>query len=117
LALKNVYGKKIVASGPCIKSATIDGKHVKVAFELAGANQKLVLKSLNPSGFEIAGADGVFYPADALIRDSEVMVSAVSVPNPAVIRYAWADNPPATVFNSEGLPAAPFLKTLGDLKN
>jgi sialate O-acetylesterase len=117
LALKNVYGKKIVASGPCIKSATIDGKHVKVAFDVGGANQKLVLKSLNPSGFEIAGADGVFYPADALIRDSEVMVSAESVQNPTAIRYAWADNPPATVFNSEGLPAAPFLKTLGDLKN
>jgi sialate O-acetylesterase len=117
LALKDVYGKENVASGPCIKSATIDGKHVKVAFDVGGANQKLVLKSLNPSGFEIAGADGVFYPADALIRDSEVMVSAESVQNPTAIRYAWADNPPATVFNSEGLPAAPFLKTLGDLKN
>lgn len=117
LALKDVYDREIVASGPRIQSASFNGNYVKVAFDVGGANQKLVLKSLNPSGFEIAGADGVFYPADALIRDSEVIVSAVSVPNPAAIRYAWADNPPATVFNSEGLPAAPFLKTLGDLKN
>jgi len=112
LALKDVYDREIVASGPRIQSAAFEGNHVKVAFDIGGANQKLILKSLKTSGFEIAGSDGVFHPAEAALNGSEIIISANSVPNPSAVRYAWTDNPQATVFNSEGLPAAPFMKSL-----
>jgi len=29
------------------------------------------------------------------------------------VRYAWADNPVATLFNGAGLPAAPFRTDRG----
>jgi sialate O-acetylesterase len=31
-----------------------------------------------------------------------------------MLRYAWADNSPANVYNSAGLPAVPFRYTLAD---
>ena len=44
-----------------------------------------------------------------MIEGDSVVVSSPAVPNPAFVRYAWADNPAgANLFNSEGLPAAPF---------
>lgn len=29
-------------------------------------------------------------------------------PEVAAVRYAWADNPVANLYNAEGLPASPF---------
>ena len=45
---------------------------------------------------------------DLSIDPGEVIVSSPSVPNPTQVRYAWADNPKASLFNSEGLPAESF---------
>ena len=36
------------------------------------------------------------------------MVWSPSVPKPAAVRYAWADNPECNLCNKEGLPASPF---------
>jgi sialate O-acetylesterase len=35
-------------------------------------------------------------------------VSSPSVPNPAAVRYGWADFPVVNLFNKNGLPATPF---------
>ena len=38
-----------------------------------------------------------------------MLVSSPAIPQPAFVRYAWADNPVgANLFNTAGLPAAPF---------
>jgi sialate O-acetylesterase len=38
-----------------------------------------------------------------------VVVWSAAVPEPARVRYAWADNPAgANLYNREGLPAVPF---------
>ena len=59
-------------------------------------------------GFEVAGADGKFVPADAVIDGAEVVVSADDVSEPTVVRYNWAAFPDGNLFNAEGLPAVPF---------
>jgi sialate O-acetylesterase len=114
LALKQVYGRELVACGPKMKSARFEGGQVKVSFDTGGKDQKLVLKGAEPNGFEIAGADGKFFSAVATLGDREVWFAASSVPNPKAVRYAWAGNPPASLFNSAGLPSAPFQKTAGE---
>jgi sialate O-acetylesterase len=59
-------------------------------------------------GFELAGADGKFVWANARIAGDRVIVWSDRVHAPIAVRYAWANNPPATLYNGEGLPAVPF---------
>lgn len=109
-ALAQDYGFDAVGfSGPVYRemATTADGKAV-LRFDhaprgLTSFGQDLV-------GFEIAGADRVFHPAQAAIAKREMTVTAWSedVPQPVAVRYAFEDCPPATLFNTEGLPASSF---------
>jgi sialate O-acetylesterase len=66
-------------------------------------------------GFQIAGADGKFVPADAKIEGDSVVVSSADVSTPAAVRYAWENYPEgANLYNGAGLPAAPFRTDTGD---
>lgn len=38
----------------------------------------------------------------------QVVVSCPGVSRPKAVRYAWADNPAANLYNRDGLPASPF---------
>ncbi|NMB19958.1 MAG: 9-O-acetylesterase, partial [Firmicutes bacterium] len=61
-------------------------------------------------GFTLAGSDGEFYPAQAEIHGDTVRLWSREVPQTMAIRYAWEDNPEgANLYNSEGLPAVPFM--------
>jgi sialate O-acetylesterase len=56
----------------------------------------------------MAGADQKFYPAEAKIVGATVVLSSPQVPEPKAVRYAWADDPAANLYNRDGLPAVPF---------
>jgi sialate O-acetylesterase len=58
--------------------------------------------------FEVAGADQVFYPADARILGDGIRVSSEKVKEPVAVRYGYKDWVEGEVFNTEGLPLAPF---------
>ena len=107
LALAGTYGKKIEPCGPVFKMAEIEDGHVRLHFDhIAGG---LVAKDGALKHFAISGDDRKFTWASAEIDGETVIVSSPAVPRPAYVRYAWADNPAdANLFNSEGLPAAPF---------
>ncbi|HSM77961.1 MAG TPA: sialate O-acetylesterase [Bryobacteraceae bacterium] len=100
-----VYGENIEYSGPIFRQAIPEGGSLRVRFDHAGG-----LKSKNAvlRGFEVAGADRKYQPAEARIDGSTVVVSSSSVPAPVLVRYAWADNPEADLYNSADLPASPF---------
>jgi sialate O-acetylesterase len=68
------------------------------------------LRTKDPAipGFVIGGADRRFYPARAKLDGETVLVSAKEVPQPVAVRYAWANDPPAPLYNAAGLPAGPF---------
>jgi len=110
VALKKVYGKKIVAAGPQLGHVGFGDKMVAVHFDPGGCAQQLVLKKDGPSGFELAGEDARFIPASAVLKGNTINLSATGVEQPVAIRYAWANNPPSTLFNTAGLPAAPFYR-------
>jgi sialate O-acetylesterase len=37
-----------------------------------------------------------------------MVVSTDGITEPKAVHYGWANNPPATLFNKDGLPAARF---------
>jgi len=107
LALTGTYGKPGVASGPLFHDAAIEGGKIRVRFDNTGGG--LVAKDGALKQFAIAASDKKFIWADAVIDGETVVVSNPSIPQPVYLRYAWAENPEgANLFNSEGLPAAPF---------
>lgn len=111
VALASVYGKNIPASGPIFRSMSVgaDGTarlrfdHADGGLTVHGANDDAALK-----GFAIAGADGRFVWAKAIIDGNTVVVSSPEVPHPTAVRYDWAMNPVGNLYNGVGLPASPF---------
>ncbi|MDA3821046.1 MAG: sialate O-acetylesterase [Bacteroidales bacterium] len=60
-------------------------------------------------GFEIAGNDKVFYPAEAIIdKHKTVYVKSENVPNPVAVRYAWDNWLIGTLYDTNLLPASSF---------
>ena len=60
-------------------------------------------------GFEIAGYDGMFYPADIRIEGDKILLSSPSVKRPAFVRYGWSGFTDADLRNAQGLPASTFF--------
>jgi sialate O-acetylesterase len=106
-ALHTVYGRDVGASGPTFAAATREGTAMRVRF--TGTGDGLITEDgALPRGFAVAGADGTWHWAEARIDGDTVVVSSPDVPEPVAVRYAWANNPPNTLRNRAGLPAAPF---------
>jgi sialate O-acetylesterase len=108
LALARTYGKQALEwSGPTYRKLSIKGSQAVVSFSHAEGG--LVSKNGQaPTWFTVAGADGEFVPADAVIQDDTVVVSSSAVPAPAAVRFAWHEAAQPNLFNRAGLPAAPF---------
>ena len=105
-ALANHYGKKVVDSGPTLKS--VDRHPGAIRLHFAHTDGGLVVKGTKLEEFAIAGEDRKWYWADAQIKGKTILVSSPLVPSPKEVRYAWQSNPAATLFNGAGLPAGPF---------
>ena len=63
------------------------------------------------TGFEIAGEDKVFYPAEVLInsnRAGSITVWSDSVKNPISVRYGFKSWVEGSLYNTQGLPASSF---------
>ncbi|MGA9070489.1 MAG: sialate O-acetylesterase [Terracidiphilus sp.] len=99
------YGEKIEYSGPLFRQATPEGSAIRAWFDHA---KGLSAKGGELTGFEVAGADGVFSPATAKIEGATVVASSAAVPEPMQIRYGWANSPQCNLYNGDGLPASPF---------
>ena len=63
-------------------------------------------------GFEVAGPDGVFYPAEARVEDRSVILTCPEVDNPTEVRYAWQPFTQANLVNKAGLPTSTFKITI-----
>ena len=105
IALAKQYGAKTEYSGPLYKSYAIKGNAINIDFTF---NNSLTGRGGALKGFAIAGADKVFYWADARIEGDKIIVSSAKVPNPVAVRYNWADNPDGNLTNASGLPASSF---------
>jgi sialate O-acetylesterase len=106
LALKRDYGINVADSGPVFVKAEREGAGYRVSF--TEINGGLIATQNELGGFELAGVDKVFHPADAKIAGDTVLVTSADVSDPVAVRYAWHNGPLAGLFNKEGLPAVPF---------
>jgi sialate O-acetylesterase len=105
-ALAKTYGKQIVHQGPLFKEMKVEGNAARLVFDHVGGGLEQHGDKL--AGFAIAGADGKFVHGEARIDGATVIVTGAGVEQPTAVRYDWANNPPATLFNKDGLPASPF---------
>jgi len=107
-ALAKNYGKKdLVYSGPLYKSMKVEGDKVRLNFAHVGGG--LMSRDGKPlTEFQIAGADGKFVPAEAVIDGNTVVVAAESVKSPTQVRFAFHKTANPNLANKEGLPASPF---------
>ncbi len=99
------YGEKIEWSGPLYRQVTQEEHALRVWFDHADG---LAAKGASLTGFEVAGPDGKYSPADAKIEGTSIVVSSATVLSPVSVRYGWAANPTCNLVNREGLPASPF---------
>ena len=88
-ALAKTYGRKgLTYSGPLYKGKEIQGGKIVIHFDhtdpglAARGNQPL-------NWFEIAGADGKFVKAEAVIEGKAVVVSSKDVAEPKEVRFGW----------------------------
>lgn len=106
-ALNKTYGNKdVVYSGPLYKKILVEGNCIKVDFDNVGSGLYCPDKTL--TYFEIAGDDGKYYKAEAIIDGEVVVVSSSRVKHPVNVRFGWTDTAIPNLFNKEGLPAASF---------
>jgi sialate O-acetylesterase len=105
-ALATDHGREIEPSGPLYLAHERRGREIVLRFDHVG--EGLVARQEGLPGFAIAGADRKFVWGRARIEGDTVVVSHPDVPEPVAVRYAWADNPPASLANRAGLPASPF---------
>jgi sialate O-acetylesterase len=108
LALTDTYGQPgLVFDGPAFVQMEISGHTAVLHFtNLAGG---LASRDQQPlTEFEIAGTDGNFVPATAVIQGDTVVVSNPQVPQPAAVRFGWRETAQPNLINKAGLPAYPF---------
>ena len=106
-ALAQNYGRDVEHSGPSFDHIEISANKLRVFFNhtvegMRTPNDDVV------KGFALAGTDGKFFDAEAIIDNNSVLVSSSAVPAPVSVRYGWATNPICNLYNSVGLPASPF---------
>lgn len=106
-ALRDVYGLPVLASGPAFNAARPEGRTLRVEFDAADGGLT-TRDGRPPRQFAIAGADGIYFYADAAIDGNAVLLTCASVPAPKTVRYAWAGAPDVNLTDRSGLPAAPF---------
>lgn len=108
-AMRLCYGYSGLTSGPVFSKCEVKDGTLVLTFDCAGKGLTTA-NGRQPAGFEIAGEDGVYYPALAVISGrNRIVLSAQQVAAPVSARYAWcAYNGDLNVENRDGFPMVPF---------
>lgn len=108
-ALAHAYGMPM-PDGGSVRMASVQFVEGKARVVFKNAQGGLTTSGGPVSGFEVAGDDGVFRPAQARIVNSEsfVEVSSPEVPAPTAVRYAFRNYAPGNLCNTLGMPVIPF---------
>ncbi|MGN0325847.1 MAG: sialate O-acetylesterase [Lachnospiraceae bacterium] len=117
IALCQVYGRKELTGacyGPFFRDSYDSGHVLHLLFSFPG-NREGCFKDhpMQDSGFEIAGKDGVYYPAKAVLVEEgenagQILLSCDQVEEPVYARYLWTNYHPVKLFGGNGIPLNPF---------
>ncbi len=116
LALNRTYGfKDIDDCGPIYDNMNV--KEGKVVLTFKYAENGLYCQNRMVDGFEIAGDDGVFYSAKAIIiKRKNIELWSAEVPHPRKVRYGWCNYISGSLFDGSMLPASSFTTVLNSTK-
>ncbi len=104
------YGEQVPYNSPLFRQATHEaGSNGPAALRVwFDHGEGLTYRGQPATGFEIAGADRHFVPADAEVQGQTVLVRAPAVPQPMYVRYGWMGVMENNLLNAQGLPASTF---------
>lgn len=106
-ALAKTYGyKELPCQSPEYKS--VEFKDGKAYLTFQYANQGILPLSGQVTGFEIAGEDKHFEPAQAIVEKGKVVVSGSAVPSPVAVRYLFKNYSVGNLSGANGLPVSSF---------
>lgn len=124
-ALKNQYGKKIVADGPMFKSYKVEGERLIVEFDFAAGGLVVAKTTMGrgletPAGIEngegqvtlfyLAGQDRVWHRAKLKIDGEKVVLTAPGVAAPRGVAYGCNGiGTSPNLYNRALLPTTPFI--------
>lgn len=127
-AMRDVYGSGgEIASGPVYRSKETVGSTLVLHFDANGDLTVLPKEryadkqgmawirehhadETQPQCFEVAGADGVFYPAEAELKGKSVVLHSEQVAEPLSARYAWGAYPEMPNLTDQSMiPSLSFL--------
>lgn len=106
-ALARTYGHRdLPYCGPLYKSHRVEHGQMIVSFDYA--DKGLLSKDGPLVGFQLAGSDQIFYPAEAVINGSEVVVTSDFVLQPVAVRFGFGNTAETNLFSQYELPASSF---------
>ncbi|MBT3198580.1 MAG: hypothetical protein HN350_01570 [Phycisphaerales bacterium] len=124
-ALKNQYGKKIIANGPTYKGYTVKGDKLILELNYAaglvagqsmtdkgGFADPVVIKNGAPQVklFHIADKDRVWHPASVKIVGETIVLTAPGLKAPCGVSYGCNGvGPQLSIYNKAMLPLTPFI--------
>jgi sialate O-acetylesterase len=109
IASADVYGQPVVSRGPRGEKLLSDDGKLYVEFHNVAGGLTVKDKYGYIRGFEVAGADGKFYPAQAFIEGDRIRLKCDQVKEPVIVHYGWEDDAgKCNLYNKEGFPAEPF---------
>jgi len=125
-ALKNQYGKKIVADGPMFKSYKVEGNKLVIKFDHADGGlvvaetltnfKSVAVPTIIPNGsdkvelFYLAGEDHIWHPATVKIEGSKAIITSAGVKAPRGVSYGTGGiGFQPNLYNKALLPTTPFI--------
>ena len=107
IALKEQYGmENLLPYSPRFASLMIENSSAIVRVTSAG---RMSCKEKVISGFQIAGADKLFYPAEATIEmNGSIRLSSRIVKKPVAVRYCFTNVAIPGLFDINNLPLTSF---------
>ncbi|MFD1631621.1 sialate O-acetylesterase [Pseudopedobacter beijingensis] len=107
LALAETYGKnKTDYKSPVYDKSEIKGDKIIVHFKYL--EKGLSVKGKDITEIQIAGSDGNFRDAKAVVKGNTLEVSSKEVKKPEAVRFGFTDTAMPNLFNKNGLPVTPF---------
>jgi sialate O-acetylesterase len=104
MVLAKTHGIDLPFEGPKVRNIRRANGRIFLQFD------RPLVPDAVPGGLELAGDSGEFLPANAVLRDRNILeVFHPGIPHPLGIRYAWAAYPEVTLRGCDGRPTAPFL--------
>ena len=106
IALNKTYGQKLISSGPVYHKMKIRDHKLVLYFDHAKGLKSKDDKPLD--FFELAGFDGIFFPAKAEIKGKKIVLTSFKIDNPSNARFGWEETAQPNLVNTANLPPSAF---------